>query len=265
MLIDGESVTEFRADPAAILVGFMPEEDFAKAHIPGSVQFDWPALEVIDTSDESIAVWQEQTSQLLTSLGITRDRPILAYDAGTLFAARLWWVLHYLGHEDQRVLNGGLAAWQEATGDVTTVATPAPAQSSPAGSFEAKPQSDVLAQLDEVMGSLGDPGVVIVDARTLDEYTDGHIPGAININYPRNALAEPPKYWKPIDELRAMYEEAGVTPDKRVVPYCSTGVRSAVTFFTLRLIGYQDVGLYTGSWKEWGSLPDTPKAEGDEP
>lgn len=265
MLIDVESVTEFRADPAAILVGFMPEEDFAEAHIPGSIQLDWPALEVIDTSDESIAAWQEQTSRLLTSLGVTRERPVLVYDAGTLFAARLWWILHYLGHEDKRVLNGGLAAWQQAAGDDATVVTPTTAASSPTASFEAEPQAGVLAQMDEVLGSIDDRGVVIVDARTPDEYTEGHIPGAVNINYPRNALAESPKYWKPMDELRAMYVEAGVTPDKRVVPYCSTGVRSSVTFFTLRLIGYQDVGLYTGSWKEWSSLPDAPKAEGDQP
>lgn len=62
-----------------------------------------------------------------------------------------------------------------------------------------------------------------------------------------------------------MYEDVGVTPDKHIIPYCSTGVRSAVTFFTLRLIGYPDVALYTGSWNEWGNHPETPKATGSEP
>lgn len=264
MLIDVDRLAASRSDPAAILVGFMPEQDFAKGHIPGSVQLDWPLLEVTDTSDESITRWREQTGQTLGSLGITRDRPVVAYDAGTLFAARLWWILHYLGHEDNQVLNGGLAAWRQAAHETTTGATPG-AASPAAGTFEARPRAEALAQLDEVRASLDDPGVVIVDARTPEEYAGGHIPGAVNINYPRNALAQAPMYWKPADELRVMYEEAGVTQGKRVIPYCSTGVRSAVTFFTLRLIGYGDVGLYTGSWKEWGDRPDTPKTEGDQP
>ena len=266
MLIDADRLAGFRGDPATILVGFMPEQDFAKDHIPGSVQLDWPVLEVTDASDESIARWREQISLTLGSLGITGDRPVAAYDAGTLFAARLWWILHYLGHEDNHVVNGGLAAWQQTAHETTTGATPAAVAASPAAkSFQVTPRADVLAQLDELRARLDDPGVAIVDARTPEEYTAGHIPGAANINYPRNAVAETPLFWKPADELRAMYEEAGITPDKRVIPYCSTGVRSAVTFFTLRLIGYQDVGLYTGSWKEWGDHPDTSKTEGDLP
>ena len=265
MLIDADRLAGFQSDPATILVGFMPDEDFAKDHIPGSVQLDWPVLEVTDTSDESIARWHEQISQTLASLGITRDRPVVAYDAGTLFAARLWWILHYLGHEDNHVINGGLAAWQQTANETATVATPATAASPAARSFQAAPRAGVLSQLDEVRASLDDPGVAIVDARTPEEYAAGHIPGAVNINYPRNAQPETPMFWKPQDELRAMYEEVGVTPEKRVIPYCSTGVRSAVTFFTLRLIGYRDVGLYTGSWKEWGDRPDTPKTAGDLP
>jgi thiosulfate/3-mercaptopyruvate sulfurtransferase len=266
MLIDAHGLEQFRTDPAAILVGFMPEEDFVHAHIPGSVQIDWPEFEVTDTSDASIAEWRDRTAQKLASLGITMDRPIVAYDAGTLFAARLWWILHYLGHEESHVLNGGLAAWQQTAGKVATDATPAEATASSAvQSFQVQPKAGMLAQLEEMRASLDDPNVVIVDARTPDEYSAGHIPGAVNINYPRNATSEAPKVWKPAEELRSMYEQAGVTPDKHVIPYCSTGVRSAVTFFTLRLIGYENAALYTGSWKEWGEHPDTPKAEGNAP
>lgn len=266
MLVDADRVTEVRRDEEGILVGFMPEEEFGDAHIPGSVQLDWPVLEVTDTSDSSIKSWREETSRTLALLGITQDRPVLAYDAGTLFAARLWWVLHYLGHEDKHVLNGGVAAWQQSGGEISADATPVAQQPSPAHvSFQVQPQADVLAQIGEVRTSFDDPNVVIVDARTPDEYAAGHIPGAVNINYPRNATDKAPKVWKPSDELRAMYEDVGVTPDKHIIPYCSTGVRSAVTFFTLRLIGYPDVALYTGSWNEWGNHPETPKATGSEP
>jgi thiosulfate/3-mercaptopyruvate sulfurtransferase len=266
MLIDADWVLAHQDDPSVVLVGFMPAEDFAEGHIPGSVQLDWPVLEVIDTSDASIEGWRDQTVQTLSSLGITRDHTVVAYDAGTLFAARLWWVLHYLGHDDTRVLNGGLAAWQQVTGEVITDAPPTALAASLANdSYQVTQQPDVLAQLDAVWASLYDPEVTIIDARTPEEYAEGHIPGAVNINYPRNALADAPKFWKPADELRAMYEAVGVSSEQRVIPYCSTGVRSAVTWFTLRLIGYEDVALYTGSWKEWGDHPETPKTGGDQP
>ncbi len=115
------------------------------------------------------------------------------------------------------------------------------------------------------MANLEVANAVILDARKLEEYAEGHIPGAVNINFPLNAAPEPPKFWKPASELRALYEEAGVTPDKRVIPYCASGVRSAVTAFSLHLIGYEQLALYTGSWLEWGENPDTPKATGDQP
>jgi thiosulfate/3-mercaptopyruvate sulfurtransferase len=266
MLVDAAHMMKHQSDPAAILVAFMPGEDFANGHIPGSIQLDWPAFEVIDTSDASIDQWRDETNQMLASLDITRNRPVIAYDAGTLFAARMWWILHYLGHENSHVLNGGLPAWRQADGVMTTDAGSTPLSPTPVSEpGPMSPRTDALAQLDEVLGRLEDPEVAIIDARTPDEYKAGHIPGAININYPRNAAPEPPRFWKSANELRAMYEEAGITPDQRVIPYCSTGVRSAVTFFTLRLIGYQNVGLFTGSWKEWGDQPNTPKVVGDQP
>ncbi len=261
MLVDAAWLAANRDDPSVALVAFMPVEDFAKEHIPGSVQLDWPVLEVIDTSDESIAAWRETVEQLLTSLGISRNHTVVAYDAGTLFAARFWWVLHYLGHGQVRVLNGGFAAWQEQGNEIEAGdGEPAAPAAEP---YRGEPRPDALAQLVEVRARIDDPEVVFVDTRTADEYAAGHIPGAVNINYPLNALPDAPKFWKPASELMALYEEHGVTPDRLVIPYCTTGVRSAVTFFSLRLIGYPAVSLYTGSWKEWESHPETPKETGN--
>ena len=119
--------------------------------------------------------------------------------------------------------------------------------------------------LAEVRASLGQPDVALVDARSPKEYAAGHLPGAVNIEFTRNALPDQPKDFKPAAELRAMYAAAGITPDKTVIPYCLTGVRSAVTYFTLRLIGYDDVTLFTGSWKEWSGYPDLPVTTGNQP
>ena len=249
-------------DPEMVTVALMPEEEFASSHVPGAVQIDWPALEVVDTSDASIDVWNQSVQDLVGSLGITTDSDVVVYDNGTLFAARLWWVLTYLGHKRVHVLNGGLAAWQDRGNE----AAPAPSSAASAASaYAGSPDERWLAQMAEVVAALDDPDAVIVDARTPEEYAEGHIPGAVNLNFPLNASDTPPKRYKPAGELRSMYEAIGVTPNRLVIPYCTSGVRSAVTAHTLHLIGYQRVALYTGSWKEWSSDPDVPKATGSAP
>jgi thiosulfate/3-mercaptopyruvate sulfurtransferase len=261
-LVTAEWLRENLDDPSLVLVGFMSVDEFEVARIPGSVQIDWPELEVIDTSDASIEGWREDTQQLLGNLGIAPDRTVVVYDNGTLFAARLWWILHYLGHENVHVLDGGLPAWQDVDDAVETGPFDAP---SGGDAYRGTPNPDLLAQLDEVMESLDDPDVVILDARTPEEHAEGHIPGAVNLNFPLNASSEPPKVWKPADELQTMYDDVGATPEKMVIPYCASGVRSAVTAFTLHLLGYENIALYTGSWLEWGENPHTPKAEGNKP
>lgn len=249
------------------VVALTTAKEFAAGHLPGAVQIDWPALEVTNTSDESITQWTLATRETLASLGVGAD-PILTYDGGTLFACRLWWVLFYLGYPEARILNGGLPAWIAAGGQImkdggTPPSTPAPGSVIP--STPAVIRHDSLATLRDVESFIGNAGVVLVDARAKNEYVAGHIPGAVNLSYPLNAEAASPHRWKPAADLRAMYAAIGATPEKTIVPYCSTGVRSAVTFFTLWLLGYEHVALYTGSWAEWGKDPATPKRTGDRP
>jgi len=261
MLVDASRLRDRLDDPSVRVVGLMQAETFAMGAIPGSGQIDWPDLEVTDTSNAPLADWQATVADHLTRLGLSREQMIVVYDEGTLFAARLWWVLHYLGHEQVHVLDGGLPAWIEAGLDTATEHV-APAVAEPyAGTI----QPDALAQVPDVEAAIGDARTVIVDARTPDEYTAGHIPGAVNLNYPLNAEPDTPRFWKPADDLKRLYAEAGITPDRRVIPYCSTGVRSAVTYFTLRLIGYEDVSLFTGSWAEWVLDPERPVTTGAQP
>jgi thiosulfate/3-mercaptopyruvate sulfurtransferase len=265
MLVEAGWLRDHLDDPALRVIALTPADEFATVHIPGAGQIDWPALEVTDTSNTSIARWHERVARQLADLAFTPEQTVVVYDNGTLWATRLWWVLYEVGHRHVRVLNGGFSAWQTAGGETATgppdhvVETPAPAP------YPVAPMPDALAQLTEVRARLGDSAAAIVDARTPEEYTAGHIPGALNLNYPLNAVPDVPKRWKPAAELREMYSALGISPDQLVIPYCTTGVRSAVTFFTLRLIGYEHVALYTGSWKEWGANPETPKTTGAAP
>lgn len=261
-LVDASWLKQHLHDANLKVVALTPAADFARGHIPGAAQIDWTDLQITDTSDASVTKWQGEVEQKLTALGITPKDPVVIYDGGTLFAARLWWILDQLGHQDKRILNGGLPAWKVAGGELEQGKSTVKPAAMP---YKGTPNPADLANLTAVRGSLGKSNVVLIDTRTKAEYTGGHIPGAINIEYTENARPNTPRIWKPGTDLRKMYSQTGATPDKEIITYCSTGVRSAVTYFTLRLIGYDHVKLYTGSWAEWSQHPELPKTKGSQP
>jgi len=263
-LIGSEELNVLREQPGLQIVALTPEEAFAKGHIPGSTAVDWPAMELGTTTDAAISDWAAAMRELVASLGIDPASDVAIYDDGTLFAARLWWLLEFLGHDTKRVLDGGFPAWQRLGLPVSEDALESRAAAE--GTVTDAPvRADVLAPLADVKAALDARNVVFVDARTPEEYMAGHIPGAVNVNYPLNAEPDVPRFWKPDEALIALYADVGVTPDKRIIPYCSTGVRSAVTWFTLGKIGFPEVALFTGSWAEWSSHPEHPVATGSRP
>lgn len=262
-LADAVWLKQHLSDPALQVVALTPLDTFAAGHIPGATQVDWPELEITDTSDASLAAWRETLATTLMRLGVAPEQTVVIYDEGSLFAARLWWILRYLGRDDVRILNGGLPAWQAAGGEIATGANAVGAAASEP--YPATPDAGLLAQVPEVEAAIDDPATMLVDARSPEEYAAGHIPGAVNIQFTANALPEAPRYWKPAAELRALYEAAGVTPETTMIPYCTTGVRSAVTAFTLALLGYDSVALFTGSWAEWSANPEAPITVGSAP
>ncbi|CAN5854913.1 sulfurtransferase [soil metagenome] len=261
-IADAAWLQEHLEDDDLAIVALTPEEDFLAGHIPGAAQIDWPALEIVETTDTSIASWQSEVEAILTDLGIDRDDTVLVYDGGTFISGRVWWILHQLGHEDVRLLNGGLEAWVSDGGQLETgESTVEPAAEPYAGD----PDAQSLVTITEAEAALDAGDAMFLDARRSDdEFAVGHIPGAVNIPFIQNAAAEGPKYWKNADELRAMYEEAGVTPDQEIIVYCATGVRSSVTYFALLQLGYDNVAVFTGSFGEWSADPERPVETADQ-
>ena len=248
------------ADPRLVLMDMRPPEAYSNGHIPGARGFDIFGVSLIDTRPQALEAFLWMIEHLIQMKGVNNHSTVVAYDdiAG-MRSARLFWFLEYFGHDDVHLLNGGFNAWEAADLPVTQEAA-----IPKGGNFKMKPRPERLATVDELLGKLNDPSVVVVDTRSDAEYTGqlvrarrgGAIPGAVHLEWTNNLDAK--GFFKSADELTRMYAERNITPDKEVIPHCQGAYRSAHTYLALRLIGYPNVRNYLGSWGEWGNREDLP-------
>jgi thiosulfate/3-mercaptopyruvate sulfurtransferase len=250
----------FEGNPRPLVIDLRPPEDFAAGHIPGAVHLDLWGVSLIDTDQAPLKAFMWIIDHLFNLRGVDAKTPVIIYDEQSgMRAARAFWFLEYFGHPRVQVLDGGYGAWTRAGRRVTREASPPPKSS-----WSGVPQEQTIATWRDVKERLGRPDVVILDTRSDGEHhgtivrakRGGAIPGAVHVEWTRNLTSD--GTFKPAAELRVMYEQAGVTPDKEVVTYCQGGYRAAHAYLTLRLLGYPRVRNYTGSWKEWGDREDLP-------
>jgi thiosulfate/3-mercaptopyruvate sulfurtransferase len=192
--------------------------------------------------------------------GVDNERPVVVYDAGTLSAARAWWLLRYFGHRDVSVLDGGLAAWS-AAGFPLSAEPPAPRP----GDFVARPGGMPVLNAEEAAALA--VGGVLLDARAPERFRGelepidpvaGHIPGARNL--PAMLTVEATGKFHDQAVLRELFRTVGVEGgDAGVGAYCGSGVTAAHEVLALAIAGF-NAGLYAGSWSEWITDPRRPVA-----
>ncbi|HYA38510.1 MAG TPA: sulfurtransferase [Candidatus Methylomirabilis sp.] len=245
-----------------LIVDLSRPEIYAQAHVPGAAHLDYAQIVVARPPVMGALPNDDQLSGVLGSIGMTPEIHVVACDdEGGGRAARLLWTLDAIGHPHYSLLNGGLQAWINERHPVNAEPARRPRRSYPV-SF----RGGAVADRNYILDRIGDPNVVIVDARTPAEFRGedrraeraGHIPGAVNFDWVIEIDRTRNLRLKPAEELRRALSRLGVTPDKEIIAYCQTHHRSAHTYITLKSLGYPRVRGYPGSWSEWGNSPDTP-------
>lgn len=240
---------------------------YERGHVPGAVNFPWHTA-FVDTVTRDV-VPPERFTELAQEAGIDKDSTVVLYgDSNNWFAAWGAWVFTLYGHDDVRLVDGGRGAW-ESVGRELELAAPTPAR----GTFEAAQADPALrAFLPEVVEvATGDREATLVDIRGAAEFNGeifapegvqelsiraGHVPGAVNVPWVE-AVDEDGKF-KSVEELRALYAEAGVDGSAPIITYCRIGERASHTWFVLnKILGY-DAKLYDGSWTEYGNAVGVP-------
>ncbi len=193
----------------------------------------------------------------MRALGVSDNSRVVLYDANySVWAARVWWMLRWIGFDRVAVLNGGLSAWKAENRAISTAAP-----DRPAGQLGVVIRPELIALQDEVLAATKNSNAALIDAMPSAHYRgeftmytrSGHIPGATNM--PAFNLLDEGGYFRSDDELDMMLDG---DRDDRAITYCGGGVSASAVAFTMYRLGFTDVAVYMGSLQEWTANPANP-------
>lgn len=210
---------------------------------------------------------KEFFAQAMAELGLNDDTQVIAYDnAGGMYAARLWWMLRWVGHSSAALLDGGIAAWK-AAGQPLETAAPSPLGK---GGFTLRPTLVSTVDYEGVKANIDSKQRLVLDARAPDRFRGenetldpigGHIPGARNRLFRDNLAAD--GRFKPAEQLRQEFDAlTGGRPAAELISQCGSGVTASHNLLAMEVAGLKGAALYPGSWSEWSAQPGAPIATG---
>ncbi len=250
-----------------VLIDMREEEVYLEGHIPGAFQLWRTDIESPYYPYEGMALSADSLADLVSLFGANPNTHFVVYDGvGGCDAARLWWLMRVYGHHKVSLIDGGWHAWRFSGYPAEQAETPLPKP----GSFRFThiPEKQLNTVYHDLVSLLNDTNTVVLDTRSYDEFAGyvlkngasnvGHIPGSVHFDWGRSVEMKGSFPLRESNEIIAALAEVGVTPNKHIVTYCHSGVRSAHTTFVMKeLLGFTSVSNYDGSWIEWSYLNQT--------
>lgn len=240
-----------------------PRSEYAQGHIPNALHLSRQETDDLQANREGLPIPINKAELLFGDLGIDHHTKVVIYgNDEDFFGARLFYVLEFFGHTQLHLLDGGIQQWLHERRGLTREIPPVLAKR-----FIAQPNPSFLATTQLIQEHLRDPAWVVIDCRDEKRYRGsdqrvirpGHIPGATNLDAESLFTYRGARIFKSETELLQLFSEHGITRDKEIVTYCTTGgSRSPAAYFALRLLGFPKVRVYDAGWIEWGNYPDLP-------
>lgn len=247
--------------PAA---GRNAKAEYDEAHIPGAAFFDIDQVCDLESDLPHMMPRAEKMSSRMRKLGLGDGNRIIIYDNSDLrSAARVWYMLKSFGQRDVAILDGGLQKWRaehRETEDLPSMPR--------MRHFTARLDNDKIRDRQQMMDNLDLKKEQVVDARSLARFKgtapepresmkSGHIPGSYTLPFGQLLNTEDGTF-KSADQIRRIFEQAGIDLSKPVVTSCGSGITACVLSLALYIIGHNNNALYDGSWSDWGLHPHTP-------
>lgn len=272
VLFSPKQVQELISTGNAVFIDVRDRKDFEAGHLPGAVNMPDIFTYLAETTDDGLKTLQDKFVDLFSDYGLDGKKTAIIYEDAlhTRYggSCRGYWILKYLGYPKVGILDGGLMAWKQAGGALTTETTkPEPTV------FPISIQPNLMATYQDVLHALTNPNVKLLDNRDKVEWLaessspygvdfaprKGRIPGAVWIEwYDFMKVSDGQASFRPKEDILDLAASRGLTPDDDIIIYCFKGARAANTYVALSQAGFKKLRIYMGSWNEWSRNPELP-------